>query len=129
MRLKQFLILWLPVILWAGSIFYFSSLPNLRISQVDITDFILRKSAHFVEFFIFTILLFRALSNSFFKINRKTIILSAVFSFLYVLSDEIHQLFVPGRSGNILDVGIDSLGILVANFLIYKVTNKWNLKL
>ena len=32
----------------------------------------------------------------------------------YACTDEIHQLFVPGRSGKILDVGIDAIGFCVA---------------
>ena len=40
---------------------------------------------------------------------------------LYAISDEIHQLFVPGRTGCILDVGIDTLGIItgIIIFMIF----------
>lgn len=32
---------------------------------------------------------------------------------LYAASDEVHQLFVPGRSGQVSDVGIDAVGALI----------------
>ena len=35
------------------------------------------------------------------------------FCILYAITDEIHQLFVPGRSGRIFDVGVDAVGSLV----------------
>ena len=37
----------------------------------------------------------------------------------YAVTDELHQLFVPGRAGMISDVLIDSLGVLFGCFLIY----------
>ena len=58
------------------------------------------------------------------KNGYKSILLSIGISFLYACSDEIHQLFVPGRSGNILDVLIDtvgaSVGVLVFSFIVRK---------
>ena len=36
-----------------------------------------------------------------------------IFCILYAMSDEFHQLFVPGRSGEIRDICIDSLGALL----------------
>jgi VanZ family protein len=38
--------------------------------------------------------------------------LAALFSILYAVSDEVHQLYVPGRNGSALDVGIDACGVL-----------------
>ena len=49
-------------------------------------------------------------------------------SILYACSDEFHQLFVPGRDGNITDVAIDSLGALIgtgaALLLLYLIQRK-----
>ena len=45
---------------------------------------------------------------------------------LYAITDEIHQLFVPGRSGMIKDVFIDSLGIItgvIICLIIIKIIN------
>ena len=43
----------------------------------------------------------------------KRFIISALFCLVYAISDEIHKLFVPGRSGEIRDVLIDFTGVLI----------------
>ena len=74
--------------------------------------FLVRKTAHFTEY---------AILGSLFLLNLKSwqrpksstsmnIFLSLIFSFLYACTDEIHQIFVPGRSAQFRDVLIDTLG-------------------
>lgn len=81
-------------------------------------DFIVRKCAHMSEYFALTV------CESFLLINiRKdysagTRIFAAILAVLYAMSDEIHQLFVPGRAGRVLDVIIDSVGITLAFLII-----------
>lgn len=70
-----------------------------------------RKLAHVVEYFILVMLLMNAL-----WIKGELIavmIKSSIFSFIFAVLDEIHQLYVPGRTGSIGDVMIDSFGILI----------------
>ena len=70
--------------------------PNLNnTSPLDASNlvFIVRKTAHFTEYAILGIL--------FFLFSRQ---------FFYACTDEIHQLFIPGRSGQFTDVLIDTLG-------------------
>lgn len=43
--------------------------------------------------------------------------------YLYGITDEIHQLFVPGRSGQVKDVIIDGAGSIVG-ILVYVFLNK-----
>ena len=58
------------------------------------------------------------------KINEKNrIIISLGIGILYAISDEIHQYFVPGRSCQILDMTIDSLGSLTGIYIL-KIINK-----
>lgn len=45
-------------------------------------------------------------------IQYRKILYSQLFGTVYAITDEIHQLFIPGRSGEIRDVCIDSLGVL-----------------
>lgn len=90
-------------------------MPNLE-SGLD-QDFLLRKFAHIFEYFVLTLLIFQTVFKS--KQNKKTaLFLAAVFSLLYAISDEYHQTFVFGRSGNVTDVIIDSFGIFLAVLLI-----------
>ena len=45
--------------------------------------------------------------------SKKQIIMSILLGVIYAITDEVHQLFVPGRSGQVKDVYIDSLGVII----------------
>ncbi len=114
--------LWLPVFLWCAVIYYLSSIPGLKSDLPGQWDFMFRKIAHITEYAVLTFLFFRASSRN---LNyRKAISYSALFSITYALTDEYHQLFVFGRGGNLGDVFIDSIGVFLAVFLIYRKTRK-----
>jgi len=116
----KFMKLWLPVFLWCAVIFFLSGIPYLGTGW-GLWDFILRKFAHITEYFILTLLLYRAFKGSFSLPYFYLIIFTFNLAFLYAVSDEIHQLFVFGRSGNPGDVMIDTLGIIgFFLFLKYK---------
>ena len=51
-----------------------------------------------------------SLLREYMVINTKLVLLSLLICFLYACSDEIHQLFIVGRSGNAYDVLIDTIG-------------------
>ena len=72
-----------------------------------------RKCAHFFLYLVLGILVIICFDD----VNKKTILISIGICLLYSISDEIHQLFVEGRSGEALDVLIDtagsSLGVLI----------------
>lgn len=88
--------------------------------DIDILRFIVRKVAHFTEYFILGILVINALKYNTIKDMMK---LSILICILYASLDEIHQLFVQGRDGKIFDVLIDTLGSLSGIFL-YKFLRK-----
>ena len=69
----------------------------------------LRKVAHASEYFVFTILILIALKNSSVK-GRKMFIISLAICFIYACTDEYHQTFVNGRTGQFTDSLIDTLG-------------------
>ena len=77
-----------------------------------------RKLAHFTIYLILGVLVYLYIKE--FNISNKFII-SLLICILYAISDEIHQLFIVGRSGKIIDVLIDSLGSLTGIFIIKKV--------
>src|SRR3989338_8257815 len=114
---------WFFVILWAGLIFILSSVPRLESGLEQ--DFLLRKLAHIFEYFVLTWFLYSAFSSHYLEVNKKHpphrqallfVLLLAVF---YAVSDELHQTFVFGRSGNLRDVAIDLVGILTATVFLY----------
>lgn len=100
-----------------GLIFYLSGQPFLSSGFTAKEDFVLRKIAHISEFFILAVLFYRALKSN--KIFSNPILWSAIFSILYAVSDEIHQLFVIGRAGKAEDVIIDGIGVLIAAGVIW----------
>lgn len=82
---------------------------------------ILRKCAHFAEYFVlgtFSINMFREMG-----MKRKAW-LAAMFCLLIAGLDETLQLFVPGRSGRILDVLIDSSGAVCAICICFGLKRK-----
>lgn len=75
-------------------------------------EYFVRKGAHMTEFAILSVLLFLWLGLWEMTLLRRgmTAFLATAF---YAASDEFHQLFVPGRSGRVSDVLIDSSGALL----------------
>lgn len=89
--------------------------PNLssRTSELDASTltFIVRKTAHFTEYAILGVLFYLSYRQTLPQKNGlQLFVLAILSSFLYACTDEIHQLFVPGRSGQFTDVLVDTLG-------------------
>lgn len=79
----------------------------------------IRKCAHFTIYLILG-LIFISLLKEYNITDKRSIIYTIIFVFIYACSDEIHQLFVSGRSGEVLDVLIDTTGGFVGT-MIYKL--------
>ncbi|MBQ8078169.1 MAG: VanZ family protein [Eubacterium sp.] len=71
------------------------------------TDFIVRKSAHFLEFTGTALLMSAAF---YYTLGKNKIHLPIIFTSLYAVTDEVHQIFVDGRSCELRDWAIDTLG-------------------
>jgi VanZ family protein len=59
-----------------------------------------------------------------FNINKKYILYSLLICLIYSISDEVHQIFVPGRSGEVFDVLIDTLGSFIGINILYKIKSR-----
>ena len=75
---------------------------------LDITETIVRKAAHFTEYAILGILMYNLFRS--FNVSSKKSFFAVAVCFLYAVSDEIHQYFVPGRACRFLDMLIDTAG-------------------
>lgn len=103
----------------------FSLLSPEKLTEIAILiETPVRKLAHFTLYFIMGLLSFNALYNSNQKSAKKLIIFSLLICFFYAVSDEVHQIFVPGRAGMIGDVIIDTAGSLSGIFLITAMCKK-----
>lgn len=91
------------------------------------TEHIVRKCAHFAEYFVLGLLLYSTAHAYADKIKRK--VMSALLSGLSVaVIDEIIQFFSPGRSCQISDVILDFCGVTLAvtvMVLIFKLRYKF----
>lgn len=90
------------------------------LAMTEIWDCPIRKLAHMTEFGILVVLIFLAIRYYRQIDSRKK---HFGFSWLgavgYALTDELHQRFVPGRSGNLFDVCVDAAGALLALVVVY----------
>lgn len=92
----------------------FDSMPlDDQTQLVNTITFIVRKSAHFLEYFILGLLATLIMLTYDVKHKLKAI-MSVVFCLLYATSDEIHQYFVEGRACRFTDICIDAAGSVVA---------------
>ena len=126
--MKKIIYYWLPVIIYIVLIFYFSSLSRIEAIET-IPEFILKdKLLHLIEYSILAILLYRAL-NQYQQFQSTALILAIILSTFYGLTDELHQLFVPGRFFSIADLFSDFLGsnIILLRRQFSKIYFKLNL--
>ncbi|MBM7661670.1 VanZ family protein [Bacillus mesophilus] len=141
--MKKF-ISWTAVILWMGLIFYLSSqlatessklsrgVTDVLLESVEkiapdsklhISDYnhIVRKNAHFFVYLVLGVLVINALDRR----KKRSMLLAIGICILYAISDEFHQLFVPGRGAQVKDVFIDSagacIGIVVYNLISRRI--------
>jgi VanZ family protein len=132
---KRIILAWTAVVLWFGLIFAFSAQPanesarvskgltaiilrfienlfNLSDTNAEWMDYLVRKSAHTFLFFVLAILVANAVLKTGVK-GIRVFIIAFIITSLYACTDEIHQLFVPGRGCMFSDVVIDSAGAII----------------
>lgn len=96
----------------------FDFLPDdAQTERVESLRFAVRKSAHFSIYAALGITLFAAVYTYGIRLWKKYMI-SLPIALIYAVSDEVHQRFVPGRSGEIQDVLIDFSGSLCGVIII-----------
>lgn len=124
---------WWPALLWSGVIFTMSTekfssehtawffepvlrwlMPGLAQSQYVLMHHVIRKCAHFSEYFVFCLLLYRAVRADRAGWRGGWGITALVIAAGYSLLDEFHQVFVRNRGPSIYDSLLDSTGALVA---------------
>lgn len=123
---------WALWIIWMIAIFSFSQLPgnesekqsdlviyifnvlglDLNSRLGELSTFVVRKIAHFTEYFILYLLSYNVIKTYISKGRAK--MFSILFVFAYACTDEIHQIFVPGRGPAFRDVMVDTTGGIFA---------------
>lgn len=89
---------------------------------LTVNEGLLRACAHCLEFMGLSMLTFNAIYATF--ETKLTSVIAFAGTVLYAITDEIHQIFVPGRAFQISDILVDSTGALlgvIASFIILKI--------
>lgn len=134
------------ILLWFGVIFYFSqqnSKESLNVSNNFLVKFIevakghslsakekenitkkftlyIRKFAHFFLYFVLAIFVF-VLLREFITIDYKLIFFTILVCFIYAITDELHQYFIPGRTSRVFDILVDTTGATISTMFTYSI--------
>ena len=134
----RFLRYWTPAILWACVIFYMSTetfsgqataewvipllrrlLPHASAQTLNSLHFLIRKSGHVVEYFVFSLLLLYAVRGRRHGWMARWGLAAVAVAAGYAITDEAHQAFVPGRVAAVKDVLLDSSGAALAQLIAW----------
>ena len=127
---------WGPVAAWAVVIWTFSTgwftgertgdlllpllgwlFPNATPDELRTFHWAIRKLAHFTEYLVLSVLLYRALRGSR-RWNLRAAGIAFAVSGIYAIGDEVHQIFVPGRTAAATDCLIDMSGAAAGQGLL-----------
>lgn len=95
------------------------------LSICDALGLFIRKCAHLAEYLLLGLLFY----NCFYYLkitNKMNLSYSILTCMIYAITDEFHQFFIPGRSCNIFDFIIDSVGIILGVYLCKKIKGKFD---
>jgi VanZ family protein len=108
-------IYWIAPLLYMVLIFYLSSSPlPIKIPTFSLFD----KVMHVLEYAILSAFIYLALRKS--SLTRYQLLgLVFAISFLYGISDEIHQYFIPGREADLFDVMANGIGAFGCSLALY----------
>ena len=111
---KKIALKWIPAVVVMATIFVFSSQPSDSLPDFDWADRAVKKGGHMFGYGLLALSYWYAFAWSG---NKRW--LAWLLAFLYAITDEFHQSFVPGRFPSIWDVLIfDNLGALISLWLV-----------
>ena len=119
-RVRSVVFDWLPLALWMALIFWLSDQPSLPHPgrQVGLSDHLVEYGAHAFTFGILGFLAWRVFRTrpamSPVSLLSSPSLRAGVFAAFDAITDELHQLFVPGRWARLSDWLADMVGILIA---------------
>ncbi len=138
LMMKSNLQRWLPLLIWGVVIFLISDDPNPYASVNDdlgrpaapknqeapqvlpvLSNDALGEIGHLTEYIVLGVLTVWAVQSG--RSIRFIAALALSICMLYALSDEIHQIFVPGRAFQLVDLGLDLLGSSLGTWIGLKL--------
>jgi VanZ family protein len=102
---------WLPVVAYMAMLFGFSSVSTLPPLPGDLSNY----HAHFAAYGGLAALTVRALARgSLRNVTWQVVCAAVAVASVYGVTDEYHQLFVPGRTFDVMDIAADAIGSIVS---------------
>jgi VanZ family protein len=124
---RRKILLWGPVVLYMGIIFFVSHQPEVTIPG-ELSD----KQWHSLAYTLLGVLMVRALAGGLgARVSARAVLLGILFTTLYGASDEYHQTFVVGRSAEMYDWYADAIGAAIGAFACWLwgiISPSWPLK-
>lgn len=103
---------WGPALIMMALIFTASSIPGSELPQLGFWDTLAKKGGHIIGYALLAAAFLHAVGNG--KRPRPIQVVTALcLTFLYAVSDELHQGFTLGRTPSVRDVFIDALGGMI----------------
>ncbi|HTZ46944.1 MAG TPA: VanZ family protein [Verrucomicrobiae bacterium] len=140
-RIPNWLRAWWPALAWAAFISIMSTdrfsaehtsriiepilrwlIPAMSADTLELVHHLIRKSAHFTEYFVFFMLLYhgiRATRRTTRRWHWSWALIAWLIAALYSVLDEVHQIFVPSRGPSPWDSLLDSTGALFALLVLF----------
>lgn len=112
------ILFWAPAVLYMALIFFLSSAPPPQAARTVPVYFDI-KIIHIVEYGVLNLLVYWALAKTSCIAYGWRAAFSVGITVLYGLTDELHQVFVPGRSGQLVDVAANFLGCTIAQASVF----------
>ena len=137
--MKKFFTSWLPAFLWMGFIFPLANrslgspkvwqvyytittelFPSASFNELSVAYVVLRKTWHFIEYAILSLLIYRALrAGRGPRWQKPKVLWAGLAAFGFGFLDEFLQSFAPGRTGSPFDGAVDTAGILAGLSLLF----------
>jgi VanZ family protein len=128
---------WWPALVWAALISAFSThlftaentgriiipalhwaFPHMALVRLYEIHHLIRKCAHFTEYFILSLLVLRGIRGQRRETHLRWALLTILIVAGYASLDEFHQVFVPGRTPAVTDVLLDTTGGIAAQIVV-----------
>ena len=122
---KPFLVLWMPLLAWMGTLWVLSDQAHLgpaaRLWGLVEGD----KIVHGMAYAVLAWLTYRLTASRHVPLVYRAPVFAAVLcAILYGLADELHQAYVPGRDASVWDVAADGVGACAVGLFLILWTDR-----
>ena len=137
---------WLPAVLWTGVVLYASTdtfsaentgslleaiaaalFRHVDVRILGVAHFLIRKTAHLTEYGILSLLWFRAWRGGHAGFRSQWAAAGIMLALATAIADEVHQTYVPSRTGEFRDIILDLTGALLAQLVLWMVI-RWRMR-